>query len=74
MKASPRYLLLFLLIPFNAFAYLDPGTGSMLLQGIIGAIAIGMATAKLWWYKFTSLFSSKKSDEPEESPEAEQDQ
>ena len=49
----------------SAYAYLDPGTGSIILQGIIAAIAVGLTTAKLWWYRITSLFSRKKPDTEE---------
>ena len=45
-----------------AWAYLDPGTGSMLLQGVIGAIAAVAFTLKLYWHKFTGLF--KRNDRP----------
>jgi hypothetical protein len=39
----------------SAHAYLDPGTGSMILQVLLGGIA-GMAVAiKLYWHKFLSL-------------------
>lgn len=49
--------------PTPAFAYLDPGTGSMIIQGIIGAIAGLMVAGKLYWGKLTAFFSSlKKSD------------
>lgn len=46
-----------------AFAYLDPGTGSLLLQGLIGAIAVGAFTVKLYWQKFKGFFTSKKNTE-----------
>ena len=35
----------------NAYAYLDPGTGSIILQAIIGAIAAISATATFYWRK-----------------------
>ena len=36
----------------DAFAYVDPGTGSMIIQVIIGAlVAIGVGF-KVYWYKF----------------------
>jgi hypothetical protein len=39
----------------SAHAYLDPGTGSMILQVLLGGIA-GMAVAiKLYWHKFLAL-------------------
>ena len=49
----------------SAYAYLDPGTGSIILQGLIATIALGLSTIKLWWHRLTGLFSRKK-------PEAEQ--
>jgi hypothetical protein len=39
----------------SAHAYLDPGTGSMILQVLLGGIA-GMAVAiKLYWHKFLAM-------------------
>jgi len=35
----------------NAYAYLDPGTGSMLLQVILGGIAALGVALKLFWHK-----------------------
>ena len=35
----------------QAFAYLDPGTGSMILQGLIAGIAVAGFTIKNYWYK-----------------------
>jgi len=42
-------LLVFLASP--AYAYLDPGTGSMLLQVILGGIAAVGVALKLFWHK-----------------------
>lgn len=40
----------------SAHAYLDPGTGSLILSAIIGLLAtIGLAV-KTWWYKIKALF------------------
>ena len=47
-----------------AHAYIDPGTGSLILQSIIGAIAAGLVTIKIYWQKIRAFFSSRKqSDE-----------
>ncbi len=47
----------------NAFAYLDPGTGSVILQAIIAAIAAASATVTFYWrkikMKIKSLFTKK---------------
>lgn len=44
-------LAMFLMLTDSAYAYLDPGTGSILLQGLIGAIAAGLAFFKFYWHK-----------------------
>lgn len=41
-----------------AHAYLDPGTGSMILQGILGAIAVAGAAVSVYWNKLKLLVSS----------------
>jgi hypothetical protein len=42
-----------------AEAYLDPGTGSMLLSAIIGvAAAVGLAV-KMFWYRLVGLVRGK---------------
>tara|TARA_B110000008_G_C16655511_1_gene438564 strand:- start:91 stop:300 length:210 start_codon:yes stop_codon:yes gene_type:complete len=43
----------------NAHAYIDPGTFSIVLQAIIGAIAAAGVTLKIFWYKFKSFFKMK---------------
>ncbi len=42
----------------HAHAYLDPGTGSMILQGIIGAIAVAGATVTLYWHRAKAFVRS----------------
>lgn len=59
--------LLLIILPVTSFGYLDPGSGSLILQGAIGAIAVALATGKLWWYRLKSLFSSKQDSLQEES-------
>jgi uncharacterized membrane protein len=51
---------LFLFIPTQAFAYLDPGSISLVLQAIIAGFAGLIATYKLWIFKIKSLFFRKK--------------
>jgi hypothetical protein len=50
----------------TAHAYLDPGTGSMILQVLLGGVA-GLALAgKLYWHKLLSLFGIRReASEPE---------
>jgi len=48
-------------------AYLDPGTGSLILQVLVGGVAGIAVTFKLWWSRVTSLFRRKPSEETPES-------
>jgi hypothetical protein len=48
-------------IPQDAQAYLDPGTGSMLLQGLIAGVAGGLAVIGLYWSKFKGFLASRGS-------------
>lgn len=63
MKHRYSILLVFfvaLLAPLDAFAYLDPGTGSALLQGILGALAAIGVILKLYWHRFLRLLGIRK--------------
>lgn len=40
-----------------AYAYLDPGTGSLVLQGIIAAIAAGLGAVSIFWSRLRSMMS-----------------
>jgi len=48
-----------------AHAYLDPGTGGIILQMLLGGAAGVMVVAKLYWHQFTSFF--RRTPEPLES-------
>ena len=39
----------------HAYAYLDPGTASLMLQGIIGGIAALAATVGIYWQRTKSF-------------------
>jgi len=52
-----------------AHAYLDGGTGSMILQVILGGAA-GLAVAgKLYWHKFLTLVGVRRTPPPDETGE-----
>ena len=56
----------------TAHAYLDPGTGSIILQVLLGGVA-GLALAgKLYWQKFITMLGVKR--KPEDLREIRQDQ
>lgn len=48
-------ILFFLILPTPTYAYLDPGTGSYLLQ-IMAAVFFGGAYAVTTWWKQIKLF------------------
>ena len=63
-------ILIFYLATINAsFAYLDPGSGSVILQAIIGFIAAIFATLSFYWGRFKlfilKLFKKEKKSEKE---------
>ena len=56
----------FLILTNNSYAYLDPGTGSIILQALLGLIAAVGATIGLYWQKFKNLIKkifNKNKDE-----------
>ncbi len=57
---------LLILMFTDAVAYLDPGTGSMLLQVILGGIAAVGVAIKLYWHKLRAAFGMAKKEEPED--------
>jgi hypothetical protein len=52
-----------MLLPSQAHAYIDPGTGSMLLQGLIAAIAGVAVTVRLYWYKIKAALGLRKEED-----------
>lgn len=53
-------LICLVVMPINAFAYLDPGTGSAVLQGILGALAAIVVVLKLYWHRFLRMLGLRK--------------
>jgi hypothetical protein len=48
----------------NLLAYLDPGSGSMILQVLAGGVAAVAVTAKLYWGRLLRFLRIRK-DDPE---------
>ncbi len=59
------FLLFAVLVAPEAHAYLDPASGSMLVQLIVGGIAGAAVVIKLYWHKFLGLFGVKRQDPAE---------
>lgn len=45
----------FLATTLPAYAYLDPGTGSMVLQAILASVAVAGATVSMYWGKVRAV-------------------
>ncbi len=48
------------LAPTEAYAYLDPGTGSFALQGLIAGVAGGVISIRSYWRRIGGLFRRSK--------------
>jgi hypothetical protein len=58
--------LFLVLLSSPAYAYLDPGTGSMVVQGLVAALAVVSAAVATFWTRIRRLFSGRsKPADPE---------
>ena len=55
-----------------AFAYIDPGTGSIILQSLLAGIAVAIGVLRSYWHRIRSFFSSAHSGTDPGSRETEQ--
>jgi hypothetical protein len=60
IKVLLSFALALSLVPSNAFAYLDPGSGSMIFQGIVAAFFGGLFIIKTYWHKILRALGLKK--------------
>ena len=60
-------IIIFFTLTNSANAYLDPGTGSIILQAILGFIAASLATLSFYWSKvklfLIKIFKKNKKSE-----------
>ncbi len=52
------------LSPVSAMAYIDPGTGSYVIQLLIAGFVGAMFTLRIFWKKIVRLFKKGGPDEP----------
>jgi hydrogenase-4 membrane subunit HyfE len=65
-------LIFFLLVlPQPAQAYIDPGTGSYVLQLVIGGFLGGLFIAKNYWQTIKSKITKPKTSDPNHEPKKE---
>ena len=50
----------------SAHAYIDPGTGSIILQALIGALAAATVFIKIYWHKLLVLLGIRKKTESDD--------
>jgi hypothetical protein len=55
---------LVLLASRPAYAYLDPGTGSVLVQGLLAALAVASAAIAAFWSRIKRFLAWRQSPRP----------
>ena len=56
MKSKIVIFLSFFILTTKAHAYLDPGTGSIILQAIVGAFAAFFTSIYIFWNKVKNFY------------------
>ncbi|MFO0992285.1 MAG: hypothetical protein U1E67_10185 [Hyphomicrobiales bacterium] len=60
-------------IETDAYAYLDPGTGSIILQALIAGVAGSLFVVKAYWYKLRNFLGiGRQNSETEDEMHGEQ--
>jgi hypothetical protein len=54
-------------------AYLDPGTGSIILQSLLAGVAVAIGLLRLYWYRFKAFLSGLTGKSAESETKDEQD-
>ncbi|WP_159715995.1 hypothetical protein [Geminicoccus flavidas] len=57
----------------TAFAYLDPGTGSIILQVLLGGVAGLLLAGKLYWHRLLIMLGIRREEEVASTSNAPQD-
>lgn len=60
MKLLLSIFLISFIFTFDADAYIDPGSGSIILQALLGALAAIGASISIYWSKFKNFFKRNK--------------
>ena len=58
----------------NILLYIDPGTGSIILQAIIASVVGAALFARIFWNRILNFFGVKKETEPDPSDEPNEDE
>ena len=73
MKKSNAFLFVLLFLSVvgigsPAYAYLDPGTGSMMLQLLLGGVAGAAVVGNLYWQRIKAFFGGKSIHDQRNEP------
>jgi len=60
LRAVLPAVLALLALPQDAAAYIDPGTGSLILQGLIAGLAAAAVVIRGYWYRIKAFFRGGK--------------
>lgn len=66
---GPYLLVSLVMVAPEAWAYLDPSTGSMILSAIVGMFATAALAVKTYWYKLKALFRRRDPEAPRQDPQ-----
>ncbi len=58
----------------SVLAYLDPGSGSVLLQALLGGVAALAITGKLWWARLLMFLRIRRPDDEADGSEPARDE
>lgn len=64
---------LLLLASSPSYAYLDPGTGSIILQSVLAGVAVAIGFLRFYWHRFKAFLSSLTGSGAKTAAEDEQD-
>jgi len=54
------------------YAYLDPGTGSIILQSVLAGFAVAIGVLRLYWHRFKAYISGLTGASPSAENDLEQ--
>ena len=58
-----KIIILIIMIPTPALAYIDPGTGSSIISFLVGIITATFFYIKGFWLKIKNFFTKKKTNQ-----------
>ena len=56
-----------------SYAYLDPGTGSIILQSILAGVAVALGLLRFYWYRFKAFVAKMTGSSRESQQKSEQE-